>query len=753
MNDPVRPKTRWRPLRIALIAPLLLGLMSKAASAQPSQRCADDQRVRSLRFAGSPLYDDATLASSIATTAPTFATRLKRSLGFGSLPCSDSLSIELDALRLAVLHRQAGWLLTSVAARQDRRPDGVRILFDITPGAPALLDTVTVIGLPAEAGGRQTLAAPLRGLTGQRFDRMRFDAVVSAIVARLRDMGYARAARPSVQLRTDSTTLRVVAEVTFTPGPIMTVRAVTVDVQGIGDTPPTVDSATVRKLSTLRAGARFRASDVLDAQRNLYRSDVFRLVLIDTVAPRGSEPGDSLIDLRIAVAEARTRNARVGIGWATLECMRAQARLVDRRFLGVGRRLELTARTSRLGIGAPADFAPSLCSRALRADTQFTVLNHYLGLTVSSTRLFGSPLSPVATVYTERRTEPYAYVREIGVGGLLELSRQFSTRTSATYGIQYENGRTKIDPAESCARFGQCRPEEYAQAVFGRGIGIISSTIVHDRSNNAIDPTNGYRLRGEGRVGQTFATIDSSVRFYRASGEASTFGRLFGGVIAGRVQLARAFAPGAQLVDGSPLIPQQERLFAGGQSSVRGYQQNLLGPLVYVVSDITTKENDGVMVVETNPDASYDRAVPRGGTALLVGNLEYRHGFRWLAEQLQVAAFVDVGNIWEGSAEPFKFGNLRATPGLGLRVITALGPFRVDVGYQPYEPRAGRALFLSRGTNGASGTIQCASPGNTVSIDPNNPGDIFDCPATYRPPTGRGVLSRLAFHFGLGQAF
>ncbi len=217
--------------------------------------------------------------------------------------------------------------------------------------------------------------------------------------------------------------------------------------------------------------------------------------------------------------------------------------------------------------------------------------------------------------------------------------------------------------------------------------------------------------------------------------------------------MARAFAPGAQLVDGSPLIPQQERLFAGGQSSVRGYQQNLLGPLVYVVSNIRDTVNDGVPVVQTVDGADYDRAVPRGGTAMLVANLEYRRGFRWLAEQLQVAAFVDIGNIWEGASEPFRFSNLRATPGLGLRVVTALGPFRVDVGYQPYEPRAGRALYLARSTNGTGGTIQCASPGNTVSVDPQSPGSIFDCPSTYRPPTGRGVLSRLAFHFGLGQAF
>ncbi|MBL0173071.1 MAG: BamA/TamA family outer membrane protein [Gemmatimonadaceae bacterium] len=728
---------------------LVVGLAPMVVQAQPATRCDDNQRVRGLRFVGSPLYDGTTLAATIATPSPGLLQRLHLS----ARPCSDSLTLQLDALRIAVLHRQAGWLQASVAAHQTVTASGIRISFDIVPGVAAILDSLHIEGLPDTAGGRRAFIAPLRALQGQRFDRIRIDTTITAVVARLREAGYLRAGRPEVVVRVDSATSRVQLSLTFAPGRMVAIHEVTVDVQGIGDTRATVDVADVRRLTALRAGNRYRTSDILRAQRDLYRSDVFRLVLIDTATPPPSAlAGDSLIDLRIQVAEARTRNARVGVGWATLECLRTQARFVDRRFLGIGRRLELTARASRIGVGAPADFAPNLCSAALKADTQFTVLNHYLGATVSSTRLFGSPLSPVTTVYTERRSEPYAYLREIGIGALSEVSRQFSPRTTGTAGLQYENGRTKIDPAESCSRFGQCRKEEYDQAVFGRGVALLNATVTHDRSNNPIDPSRGFRMRGEARVGQTFARL-SSLRFYRTSAEAANYTRVFGGIVATRLQLARAFAPGARLVDGSPLIPQQERLFAGGQGTVRGFQQNLLGPLVYVVSEVMDTVNNGVSVKQVKSGAGYDRPVPRGGTALLVANFEYRHGFRWLAEQLQFVGFVDVGNVWEGGSEPFKSANLRATPGIGMRLLTALGPFRVDIGYQPYAPRAGRALFLNKGTNGVGGTILCASPGNTVSSDPLNPGSIFDCPDTYRPPQGRGVLSRLVFHFGLGQAF
>ena len=138
----------------------------------------------------------------------------------------------------------------------------------------------------------------------------------------------------------------------------------------------------------------------------------------------------------------------------------------------------------------------------------------------------------------------------------------------------------------------------------------------------------------------------------------------------------------------------------------------------------------------------------------MVANVEWRRGVPWIAQQLQVAAFVDAGNVWEGASEPFRWKNLRATPGIGLRLTTPVGPFRVDIGYSPYGPRNGRALyFTSKDADGNNGTIQCASPGNNVSISSTDPGSIFDCPASYKPPTSKGVLSRLTFHFGLGQAF
>ncbi len=726
-------------------------LSARSLAAQSAARCDAKRRVRGVQFIGSPKFDATILSATIVTQGPTLVSRL---LHIGTPACADTLEIQRDALRIAVLHRQAGWFRAGVAARYDSLPNGVRVLFDVTPGALAMIDSLRISGIPAAPEGRAPYDAPLRELQGKSFDRVRVDSAIVAVIGRLRDVGYARAGRPSNTVTIDSTTAKVKLDLVFTPGRVMRIGALAINVQHLDSLRPRVDSTDVLNLIRIRSGQRFRAASLLDAQRNLYRTDAFRLVLIDTQTTIGAG-ADSLIDLKIGVAEAQVRSARVGLGWATQDCIRAQGRVADRGFLGVGRRVELSARASKIGIGAPTDFAPSVCSAALRRDPFSEKLNYYVGSTLSNTQLFGYSLAPRLTVYSERRGEPFAYLRETTIGSLIEVSGQYGRRTAYTTGFQYENGRTITDPVVSCTRFGQCRPEDYILSFFGRGLGLLSTSVSHDRTNDAVNPTHGVRARSELRAGQTFSEIVSSLRFYRATGEGSTYLKFLGGTIATRLQLARAFAPGAELVDGSPLIPQQERLFAGGQNSVRGFQQNLLGPLVYVVDSVVVGTSaQGNPVVEVPRGRGYTRAVPRGGTALVVANLEWRRGVPWVAQQLQVAAFVDAGNVWEGASEPFRWRNLRATPGIGLRLATPVGPFRVDIGYSPYGPQNGRALyFTAKDADGNNGTIQCASPGNNVSISSTNPGSIFDCPASYKPPTSKGVLSRLTFHFGLGQAF
>jgi len=114
--------------------------------------------------------------------------------------------------------------------------------------------------------------------------------------------------------------------------------------------------------------------------------------------------------------------------------------------------------------------------------------------------------------------------------------------------------------------------------------------------------------------------------------------------------LRGGFAQGYLKTDELPIV---ERFFLGGRTTVRGYDQDTLGPL--------------------GADGN-----PIGGNAFLMENLEIRTS---LSKSFGLVAFLDGGNVWvkmnEVNPVDFKF-----TTGLGLRYNTPVGPLRVDYGHK-----------------------------------------------------------------------
>lgn len=137
----------------------------------------------------------------------------------------------------------------------------------------------------------------------------------------------------------------------------------------------------------------------------------------------------------------------------------------------------------------------------------------------------------------------------------------------------------------------------------------------------------------------------SDLRFVRWLGQQAFYKGVGRGVVLawnGLLGLADGF--------GQEIVP-DERFFAGGGSSVRGYGDDSLGP-----RDIF--------------------AVNIGGEALLVLNHEVRFP---LWNRFSGVAFLDAGNAF---AEPSRIvlGELEVGAGLGLRVGTPIGLLRFDFG-------------------------------------------------------------------------
>jgi outer membrane protein insertion porin family/translocation and assembly module TamA len=265
---------------------------------------------------------------------------------------------------------------------------------------------------------------------------------------------------------------------------------------------------------------------------------------------------------------------------------------------------------------------------------------------------------------------------------------------------------------------------------------------------------SGSRWQFEIRQGFTKVQRIRPLNFTRLWGEAADYLPLGTEVtVALRAQLGFVRAPSAL----SSLLPPAERFYAGGQSTVRGFEQNVLGPGSYIVGKyVDTTLADGTKVGVAQPGDFYRRPAPSGGNAMWVANVELR-ARHWPSDALRAVVFVDAGRVWNTNDVFSSFNaNARISPGIGVRLATILGPFRMDVGYNGYQPEPGAAFFVLPAdiAAGKPGRAICVSPGTTDPLTlPAGATGAASCPATFRPAIKGGLLPRLAFHFSIGNAF
>lgn len=161
------------------------------------------------------------------------------------------------------------------------------------------------------------------------------------------------------------------------------------------------------------------------------------------------------------------------------------------------------------------------------------------------------------------------------------------------------------------------------------------------RSDNRIDPHNGYRLQFDMQVAKEGLASDTNLvhgnvllKGLTTLGQRHRF--------LGRVQFGGSATNGYQ-----QNIPPSLRFFAGGDQSVRGYDYQSLSP----------ENNKG------------DRI---GGRYMVAGSAEYQYS---VAEKWRVATFIDEGNSFNSLELP----SLKTGVGIGVRWVSPVGPLRLDL--------------------------------------------------------------------------
>jgi outer membrane protein assembly factor BamA len=774
-----------RAATIALVATAAGAVTPRVVGGQDISCEPGDLEVRDLDFRGNRSFDDDDLKLRVTTTASSWARRKLR-LPLGTKRCLEpsrqTLGRDIEYLEI-YYRRQRGFHAAQIdTVVEPLGRNAVRVIFNIVEGDPTRLTSYTITGLEGIPDSAD-IVRRLQLRVGDPFDLIRYGADMDTIVRRLRESGYYRASTiPGYEWDTAGVA-HAEASITVVPGKLARFEQPDPQITDVdGDTTHIqIPKRVVQRVMGIAPGQLYSDRAILEAQRSLFQLGTYQHIEIAALPDSAQPPGDTLVRLGVQLREDFMRQLDSEFGWATLDCGRVRLQYTDRNLLHSARRLEVTGQVSKLGYGNPVASKETqrVCTLGgqspLGADSIFSRQIHYFtGIAVRQPRLLGTRWVPTLSVYSERRGEYKAYLRSTQVGADISATRDIGLRMPLRVGYTYEFGRTVADPPALCVLFNRCDQLSQDQIQELEPLGVASVALARIRTDNPISPTRGLMMRGEMRTSASELLLTSkSLFFNKGTGDIAWYApvgngnvvmaRLRGGLVLGRRQ---------ELGDPTAFVPPQERLYAGGPNSVRGFQQNELGSKVYIAS----RDEVAVDTVVTGPETLYrfrlltdaeaaarnvgvdstpERAVPLGGNSLFVANLEYRiRDPFFFPDHLQYTLFVDGGDVWSRGAGQLP-AKIKWTPGLGFRALTPVGPMQLNIGINGYKPDEGPLYYNPDVT-----LLACLSPDGGVPFDYRRDAvsgqyrqvTTGTC-GNFNPPRRERWFQKLTFTFSIGPDF
>ncbi|MEA2563854.1 MAG: outer membrane protein insertion porin family [Acidobacteriota bacterium] len=524
--------------------------------------------------------------------AGSFPGRLSRAELAAAVPGADR--------RLLAALRSLGHPQATIAGREIA---GKRLTVRVVPGPRQVFGQVEIAGVEEEERQRLAVLVPARSGEGFRADLV--STGVLGMEDSLRSRGYPDAAVRAVTQAKEP----LVVDVRYEIDPGSRVRVTGVEIEGERWTSP----AQLASLTGLEPGEPLDRNAVTEAQSRLYRTGVFSRVTAKVDRPQEDEA-------RVTFSVAESPRFHLGYGVSS-ESGAGTAAIVDASDTNFLRR--------GLTLGFRALYEPG---------------DHSGRVYLRTGGLFGTGISLEVFGAARRELIPDEFLgdlkRETDESSL-QFARPFGRRTTGRLYFRYRS-----------VHLFEVEPDPFFPFDLELNRPYMGTQVLHDTRDDRLDPTAGvFRsldLSGSGPF------LGSDFNYARLYGQIQGY-RTFR--VAGRpVVWAQAVQSGvAQAWSGQSLIS-DDRFFAGGEFSVRGYERRSL----------RVEEGD-----------------PREET-LLVLNQELR--FPLPFEDLAGLVFFDAGQVWEGLGA-FDT-DLAKSLGLGLRYKSPVGLLRLDLAF-PLDRRPG----------------------------------------------------------------
>ena len=359
----------------------------------------------------------------------------------------------------------------------------------------------------------------------------------------------------------------------------------------------------VRHRLLLRPGEPFSPAALNKAREDLMSLGVFSVV---RMSPADQLDAQGNLPITVQMTERKLHAVDLGAAYSTDLGLNFNVGWHDRNLFGNAERLNLTASTN---FGGNATTKPGYKFGAQFIKPDFLARDQQLEFDLGAIK------------QSLQAYDQTALTQEV------KLSRQIWTHWRFSVGLLGEQ-------------------EQIDQEGVSRHYNLVGLPMVakYDTTNSLLDPTSGIRARVSLTPMESLSTKHATFFIMEAAG--STYFDLSGN---GRSVLAIRGLVGEISGAGVFGLPPDQRFYAGGSGTVRGYRYQSIGPKF--------------------PDRE-----PTGGTAVSAGSLEFRQR---ILDKYGAVAFVDAGQV-SGDGVPFT-SHWRVGAGVGVRYYTSIGPIRLDV--------------------------------------------------------------------------
>ncbi|MFM8454041.1 MAG: outer membrane protein assembly factor BamA [Gammaproteobacteria bacterium] len=513
------------------VDPVVQNINSKQVDISLDVYEGTEARIKKINITGNNAFSESELLGALTLTAPSgIGTWFNNNDKYKK----EKLEIDLENIRSYYMDRgyvNAQVLNSQVSITPDKKD--IYITLHVEEGDQYDFGQVEISGeLPVS---RTKLDEKLASLeAGTVFSRKKLLDVKQALEDVL---GHAGFSMSEVRPIPNIDPIKKIVHVNYQVSPAKRVYVRRIEIQG---NDITQDQVIRRELPQME-GTWISTSLLEEGKRNLMRRGFTKEVEIETVPVEGQE---NLVDVIYKVQEEKVREVSAGVSYSTAEKVAFRFGLAQRNFLGTGKDVDFVFENSKASTTYSLNYN----------DPYFTKDGIGFGSSVYFKKLDLSN----AVSFSDYATDTY------GASGYFVFP--FSKETYGSFGLGYDN--THLKPSGISAL-------EYSEFINKHGTRYndyyLTTGLGFDNLDQLIFPTQGMSHG----LNLRWSTPASTLKYYVLKYEGDMYQPLWASNFIFNLKASAGYG---NAYGSTERLPFFKNFYAGGIGSVRGYDENSLGP-------------------------------------------------------------------------------------------------------------------------------------------------------------------------------